>query len=112
MIMEILTDVTIFLIMLFIIIFAYSHLLIVLSDEDYTFESTFKSSYVLSFGELDDSRNNGLIDWINFMIFSFSITLVLMNLLIAIMSDSYERVMEKAVAADIEIIIGDILELE
>lgn len=112
MIMILLEDVTVFLVMLFVIIFAYMHLLVVLSDGSLSFSDTFKISYTLSFGELDDTRDEGFIEWMNFMIFSFSITLVLMNLLIAIMSDSYEHVMETAVAADIDIILGDIIELE
>lgn len=112
MIMEVLRDVTVFMIMLFIIILAYMHLLVILSEGDMEFRDSFKISYTLSFGELDETRDDGWVAWINFMIFSFTLPLVLMNLLIAILSDSYGHVMETAVAADIGILIGDILEVE
>ncbi len=46
------------------------------------------------------------------MYFSFVITLVLMNLLIALMSDSYEYVQANAVAADSRLKIKNIYEIE
>lgn len=112
MIMELCVDITVFLAMLLVLIFAYMHLLVVLSDGETSFVDGFKVSYMLSYGELDDSRDDGFIAWMNFMIFSFAIPLVMMNLLIAIMSDSYGHVMETAVAADVDIILDDIIELE
>lgn len=112
MIQELLSDVLVFLAMLFIIIFAYMHLLVILGDGELSFSDTFKISYTTTYGELDDSKDDGFIAWMNFMIFTFAMTLVLMNLVIAIMSDSYEHVMEIQISADIDILIGDVLELE
>jgi len=46
------------------------------------------------------------------MIFSFFVPLTLMNMLIAIMSDAYERVQSNAQAADTKILADMILEME
>jgi hypothetical protein len=57
--------------------------------------------YKLIFGDFDllgDNPSNSL--WIVFIVSSFFITLIMMNLLIAIMSDTYDRVMNDITATD------------
>lgn len=51
-----------------------------------------KGSYALAFGELGSIEEYDGVQFAIFGIFSFFIPLVLMNMLIAIMSDVYERV--------------------
>ena len=59
-----------------------------------------RDSYVLAFGELGSFSDVTMMQFIIFIIFSLFIPLVLMNILIAIMSDAYERVQANAIAAD------------
>ena len=52
-----------------------------------------KLSYAMAFGDFNDQHLDfTLTGFIIFVIFTMFTTLVLMNLLIAIMSDTYERV--------------------
>jgi hypothetical protein len=57
-------------------------------------------SYVLSYGDLGSFDEFMYLKFFIFMMFSFLIPLVLMNMLIALMSDSYSRVQTNAVSAD------------
>ena len=50
--------------------------------------------YQLLYGEFADESHQLFTDWVLFVLCSFFITLLMMNLLIAIISDTYERVME------------------
>jgi F0F1-type ATP synthase membrane subunit b/b' len=59
-----------------------------------------KDSYVLAFGELGEFREFTTVKFTVFVLFTFFIPLLLMNMLIAIMSDAYERVQSNAAAAD------------
>lgn len=54
--------------------------------------SQLKSSYVLGLGELGEFDSFNTIQFLIFIIFSFFIPLLLLNLLIAIMSDGYEKI--------------------
>jgi len=69
-------------------------------------------SYVLALGELGDFDKFKYLRFAFFMIFSLFIPLILMNMLIAIMSDCYERVQSNAVAADFKALAGMLLEQE
>lgn len=51
-----------------------------------------RNSYVLSLGELGGFDEIPLLNFFIFMVFSFLIPLVLMNMIIALMGDSYTRV--------------------
>jgi hypothetical protein len=50
------------------------------------------NSYVLSLGELGAFEEFGYLQFFIFVMFSFLVPLVLMNMLIALMADSYTRV--------------------
>lgn len=60
----------------------------------------FRQGYVLAFGDLGDFTNYDITKFFIFSMFTFLIPLTLMNMLIAIMSDTYARVQENAEAAD------------
>lgn len=104
MIFEIIYDIKTFLIILFSSLLAYAQISFVLDANtdavDDGFVTQLKNSYVLSLGELGDFGEFSALRFIVFIIFSFLIPLVLMNMLIALMSDSYSRVQTNAVAAD------------
>ena len=64
------------------------------------------------FGNLADVSE---YDWIQVLIFSlfcFLIPLLLMNMMIAILSDSYERIQSNAVSADAKAMADMLLEIE
>ena len=96
MIFEIIKDIKTFLIILFSSLFAYAQISFVLDagspDVEHDFVLQLKNAYVLSFGELGAFDEFSSLRFIVFIIFSFLIPLVLMNMLIALMSDSYSRV--------------------
>jgi len=59
-----------------------------------------RNSFVLAFGETGPFDEAGLFEFFIFALFSFFIPLTLMNMLIAIMADAYERVQSNAISAD------------
>ena len=52
----------------------------------------FRQGYVLSLGDLGDFAEYGWMQFFMFIMFSFLIPLTLMNMIIAIMGDTYARV--------------------
>ena len=99
MIGEILMDIMSFLLILFTSMFAYSQINYVLSSEK-NFDGDIKAGYTLSLGDTPDLDDYPLYNFFIFMIFSFLIPMVLMNMMIALMGDSYTRVQNNAIAAD------------
>ena len=87
---------------MFTALFAYAQITYVLTTdlEKKSLETDLMNSYVLSLGELGGFDEFGYLQFAVFIMFSFLVPLVLMNMLIAIMSDSYSRVQSNAVAAD------------
>ena len=97
MIFEIISDISTFMIIMFTALFAYAQIYYVIdntttSEGASDFIGYISDSYVLSLGELGDYDTYGFLKYFTFMIFSFLVPLVLLNMLIAIMSDSYSRV--------------------
>ena len=105
MISVILLDILAFMIILVITMLAFTHIMFLLLketdlvqavEEDGVTKSDEISrlsidAYAITFGELAFEDLNAM-QYIMFVVFSFAITLVLMNMLIAIMTDSYEKV--------------------
>lgn len=99
MIFEIIEDVSAFLIILVTAILAYTQIIMSIEETE-GLDQTMRNSYVLALGELGEFGAASGLQFIIFVVFSFFIPLILMNMLIAIMSDAYERVQANAVAAD------------
>ena len=60
--------------------------------EERDIDSNIRNSYVISLGELGQFDSIPLVSFLVFVLFSFLIPLVLMNMVIALMGDSYARV--------------------
>ena len=90
MILDVIYDIKIFLMILFVVVFAYGQILISIDPEG-PYELMTRA-YGLAFGDLGDYSTFSYVKFSIFAGFSFLIPLVMMNLLIAIMSDSYARV--------------------
>lgn len=72
---------------------AYTHIMYTINHfENPSIDRFSRQSYTLSFGELGPFDEMNWFTFIFFVIFSFFIPLVLMNMLIAIMGDTYGRV--------------------
>lgn len=113
MIFEIINDITTFLIILFTALFAYAQITYVLTDSsDKSIITDLSNSYVLSLGELGSFDEFGYLQYFIFIMFSFLVPLVLMNMLIAIMSDSYARVQSNSIAADARALAEMLEEME
>jgi len=96
--LEIMKDLKVFLLVFGLALVAYAH---VSHHLDGGFGNNLKLSYALAFGDIGDSYEEySALRFFFFICFTFFIPLLMMNLLIAIMSDSYERVQSNAVAAD------------
>lgn len=107
MINVIFVDIAPFMIILLVTMLASTHLNFVVVKQSYfigevdddefqedgdMFVGMSKDAYALSLGETPDYGDLLNLHFFVFLVFSFLIPLVLMNLLIAIMSDSYEKV--------------------
>jgi len=110
MIQAIVKDISTFLVILFLSMFAYGQIMLTM-NEDRSWKD-FRQGYVLAFGDLGEFANYSLIQFFMFIIFTFFIPLTLMNMLIAIMSDTYGRVQGSAMAADARALAEMALEME
>ena len=89
MIIETIRDTYKFYVILVCCIFSYFLFLLLTQDDGYL--NVFKTTYTLTLGELDFEELN-FTRFLIFVVYTTLITLVLMNLLIAILSDAYELV--------------------
>jgi len=117
MIFEIFKDISAFMIILVVSVVAYAQVSMIFktldSEHKVDIESYLRSSYLLTLGELgDDIKDSTTTYFIIFTVFSFFIPILLLNMLIAIMSDSYERVMANKIPADCRQLASMLLEME
>ncbi len=70
------------------------------------------NSYVLAFGEFNNTEQITMFEYVVFVFFVFFITLVLMNLLIAIMGNTFANVQANIVSADLRILAKMLIEIE
>ena len=116
MIKEVSKDIVPFMIILILSMASYMHIMATLTFyekelEEGIYSMLFQESYVLSLGELP-SYDTISMKFVIFLIYSLLIPIVLMNLLIAILSDAYERVQSQAKSADIKVLASLIQEVE
>ncbi len=110
MIFEIITGITAFLIILGLTFLAFTQIMFSFTFGEAGWLAMFRGSYVLSLGELGDFGEYSIYQSAFFFVFSFFVPLVLMNMLIAIMSDTYARVQENSIAANNRALGGMLLE--
>ena len=79
--------------------------------ENYSITCYFLNSYVQNLGELSTSPTN-FLTWVLFIIISIVNPVIMLNLLISIMGDTYGRVKAGKVIADAREIAGMVLEVE
>jgi len=70
---------------------AYGQIMLTMNDGAADW-SEFRQGYVLAFGDLGGFTDYNFVQFFMFCMFTFFIPLTLMNMLIAIMSDTYARV--------------------
>ena len=68
-------------------------------DGEEGFIESLKHNYLLMYGDFDTENYNGQL-WVYFVVASTMMPLILLNMLIAIMSDTYARVMGEIVPSD------------
>ena len=77
----------------------------------YSFNASIKHNYRVMFGDFDtDDYTNA--EWFFFIFSSCLMTLIMLNMLIAIMSDTYAKVMGSIVPSDYQELNNMILEME
>jgi hypothetical protein len=108
MIIEITKQSVPFLILFFSFVLAFTFVLIGLRGDD--FEDTWMISYRLSYGDFEEEYV-GEHERFIFVLATIALPLILLNLIIAIMSDIYERVSENQAVADVRERLSWIMEL-
>lgn len=118
MIIETFIDVIPFLLIFFTATFTFSLLFYITTSSD-NLAQTFVDTYKLNFndfsGILAKDWENGQFNavfWVIFFIASIMNPIVLLNMLIAIMSDTYDRVQEDQVVADCKEMAGMMIQAE
>ena len=116
MILKVFFDMLSFLIILFLCMAAISMVsmnLKLLRDEEADFETSFIDVYLLALGEFRTlETTDTLIEWIQFIVTTIVMTLVLLNLLIAIISNTYEEVKGQRAFFDLKEKLGIISDFE
>jgi len=110
LLVQVIKDMVGFLVVLIAALFGFMTTFSALGEsETLTIEDSFKHNYRLMFGDFnpDDYTTAG---WILFIIGSTLMTLVMLNMLIAIMSDTYARVMGEIIPSDYQELNNMILE--
>lgn len=104
MIFEVLSDIRIFLFIVVLILLGFSTMFFSLfSDTDHTnfneYHYSLVTTYTMMLGEFDQDKITGTqlspLITILFMLYMFIMTIVLLNLLIAIMGDSFDRIKKR-----------------
>jgi len=113
MLTEILHDMIPFVIVLAFSVLAFTLMFQVLSglSEDKTFSEALIHSYLLLFGAFDYGTYSDA-EWLCFYVATIVNPLMMFNLLVAIMGETYGRVQEDMVVADIQSMVAMIIEYE
>ena len=73
--------------------------MIYMGSRDADFIESWQLAYRLSYGDFEEDYLGGT-EWTLFFVATLSLSLVMLNLIIAIMGDSYDRIMEGLVIED------------
>ena len=110
MIIECLKDMITFLILITYVGFAFSFIVLNVAD-DKNFVDGVTISFMIALGDWEND-NFSLTEWVIFGFSSVLMLVVMMNLLISIVSDTFERVQMDATIKDAEQVIELILEID
>jgi WD40 repeat protein len=116
---EVFKDMTSFLILLFYSTFSFALIYFIMvnnlksnaHEDSKVFSSYIATSYLLNLGDFD-TDNYGLFEWIIFFFASVINPLIMLNLLISIMGDTYGRVKEEKEIADMKELTQMVIEGE
>ena len=116
MILKVFIDMLSFITILFLFMVATSMISMnigQLRGETEDFSKAFITTYLLALGEFQGlEEKNTLVEWIQFIVSTIIFTLVLLNLLIAIISNTYEEVKEQREFFDLKEKLGIISDFE
>ncbi|OMJ92814.1 hypothetical protein SteCoe_4356 [Stentor coeruleus] len=104
-------DIKSFLIIFFYTTFAFGLISTVLREEKFTFENVWIKSFHLNLGELDSYQELNLI-YLMFLAFSIINVIIMLNLLISILGDSFDRFQITAAEIDFIEMTDAIYEIE
>ena len=107
---EVIKDMQVFFIILFYSTLAFSFILY-LNNPKYTFSKYVTVSYRLDLGDFENDYE-GMFDWIIFFLATVINPLIMLNLLISIMSDTYSKVQETNDIANYQELTEMIIEIE
>jgi WD40 repeat protein len=110
---EVLKDIRAFLILLLYTTLAYAFINIIIQDRvgEAYFNDYLVISYNLDFGQLD-MMDYGIVEWIVLTIVVIVNPIIMMNVLIAILGDTYSKVKSKSAIADLKELTAMIIETE
>ena len=116
MIQEIVWDMWPFLMVYFYSIFSFTWLFLVLGEPDAndgsdSYFTSWLKVYMFNFGQYDTGKYE-ILQWISLIITTTVNPLLMMNLLIAVMGDTYDRVQQDIVVADLKEIASQLYDIE
>jgi hypothetical protein len=114
MMFDVVADLGTFILILLLVILAYAQITISIEDsgDAKTFDELSRQAYVLAFGDFGGFDTFTFVKFMVFVIFSFVVPLVMMNLLIAIISDSYAVITSNQVSTNSRSLAEMLLEME
>jgi len=111
LISEVIKDMTTFLILLAYSTISFAFIFLVLDSNNPEFIDYLKISYRFDVGDFDTTDMNSM-QWICFFLVSMINMIVMLNLLIAIMGDTFGKVQENYLIADTHELLDMIIEIE
>ena len=112
MVLDVIKEASTFIILLFYTTFAFGILYSIASyPQILSPQAAWQSAYELNMGHIDLSHTNSL-QWSCFMLASLVNVIVMLNLLVSILGDAFEKVQARNVEADVREMIETVLEYE
>ena len=113
LLIEVVKDILAFLAIFFYFTLAFTFMVISLGDsQSYSNFSMISDTYLLNFGSFIISDDSGSLQWLCFVISSLINFLIMVNLLISIIGDTYDKVQSYKAIADRRELAEMILEIE
>jgi hypothetical protein len=114
MMFDVVADLGTFILILVLVIFAYAQITISISDtvDTSTIDALMRQAYVLAYGDFGSFDEFSITKFMVFVVSTFIVPLVMMNLLIALISDSYATIQANQVSTNTRSLAEMLLEME
>lgn len=114
LVFEVFKDMIAFLALLIYCTLSYCFIRMIFTSgqENGGFENSLKAAYVMNFGDIGEDNPSSVTEWVVITLMMLINPIVMLNLLISILGDTYSRVQENSVIADMKELLEMIIEVE